>query len=98
MRLGGVTKRCCASGRFGGCANRREALGNIVEKTGAWYNYKSTRLGQGRENAKFFLTENKDLAEEIRQAVLTSKGLVNAKKALDTPLAADDKDAGGGEA
>jgi recombination protein RecA len=74
------------------------ALGNIVEKTGAWYNYKSTRLGQGRENAKFFLTENKDLAEEIRQAVLTSKGLVNAKKALDTPLAADDKDAGGAEA
>src|SRR5881397_1917466 len=68
------------------------ALGNVVEKTGAWYNYKSTRLGQGRENAKFFLTENKDLAEEIRQAVLTSKGLVNAKKALDTPLAADDKE------
>jgi recombination protein RecA len=74
------------------------ALGNIVEKTGAWYNYKSTRLGQGRENAKFFLTENKDLAEEIRQAVLTSKGLVNAKKALDTPLAADDKEAGAAEA
>jgi hypothetical protein len=31
MRLGGVTKRCCASGRFGGCANGGEALGNIVE-------------------------------------------------------------------
>src|SRR5205085_5912626 len=58
-------------------------LANVVEKTGAWYNYKSTRLGQGRENAKQFLFENKDLAEEIRQAVLTSKGLVAAKKATD---------------
>jgi recombination protein RecA len=66
------------------------SLGNIVEKTGAWYNYKSTRLGQGRENAKQFLFDNKDLAEEIRQAVLQSKGMVNAKKALDTPLAAEE--------
>jgi len=60
------------------------AMGNVVEKTGAWYNYKSTRLGQGRENAKAFLSENRDLAEEIRQAVLTSKGLVEAKRAFDT--------------
>ena len=66
------------------------ALANIVEKTGAWYNYKSTRLGQGRENAKAFLTENKELGEEIRNAVLTSKGLLNAKKALDAPLAAEE--------
>ena len=70
------------------------ALANIVEKTGAWYNYKSTRLGQGRENAKTFLTENKDLGEEIRTAVLTSKGLLNAKKALDTPLGAEEATAG----
>ena len=65
-------------------------LGNIVEKSGAWYNYKSTRLGQGRENAKQFLQDNKDLAEEIRQAVLESKGLVEAKATADTPLSADE--------
>ncbi len=59
---------------------------NIVEKSGAWYNYKATRLGQGRENAKQFLQDNKDLAEEIRQAVLESKGLVDAKAAADLPL------------
>jgi recombination protein RecA len=59
------------------------ALANVVEKSGAWYNYKSTRLGQGRENAKQFLFENKDLADEIRQAVLESKGLLSAKRALD---------------
>jgi recombination protein RecA len=61
------------------------ALGNVVEKTGAWYNYKSTRLGQGRENAKQFLSTNPDLADEIRQAVLSSKGLLNAKRAMEAP-------------
>src|SRR5438874_2692318 len=64
------------------------ALGNIVEKSGAWYTYKGTRLGQGRENAKQFLFENKDLAAEIRQAVLESKGLVEAKRAHETAVAA----------
>ena len=59
------------------------ALANVVEKTGAWYNYKSTRLGQGRENAKQFLVGNPDLADEIREAVLKSKGLLNAKRAMD---------------
>jgi recombination protein RecA len=57
------------------------ALENVVEKTGAWYNYKSTRLGQGRENAKQFLSSNKDLADEIRAAVLISKGMVDTKRA-----------------
>jgi recombination protein RecA len=70
------------------------SLCNIIEKTGAWYNYKSTRLGQGRENAKMFLFENKDLAEEIRQAVLTSKGLVDIKRAVETATA-ESAEAGG---
>jgi recombination protein RecA len=65
------------------------ALSNVVEKSGAWYNYGSTRLGQGRENAKQFLSVNKDLADEIREAVLKSKGLPSAKRALDTPLEED---------
>ncbi|MEA2708064.1 MAG: recombination protein RecA [Phycisphaerales bacterium] len=53
---------------------------NVVEKSGAWYNYKTTRLGQGRENSKQFLFENKDLAAEIRQAVLVSKGMLGDAK------------------
>jgi len=65
-------------------------LGNIVEKSGAWFNYKTTRLGQGRENAKQFLFDNKDLGEEIRQSVLQSKGLLDAKKAMDLPAPADE--------
>lgn len=42
----------------------------IVEKQGSWYSYGAVRLGQGREQAKKFLSENQDLAEEIRQAIL----------------------------
>ena len=48
----------------------------VVEKSGAWLNYGSMRLGQGRENAKKFMVENKDLCEEIKGKILTAKGLV----------------------
>lgn len=54
-------------------------LCNVVEKSGAWFNYKSTRLGQGRENAKQFLKENPDLAQEIRVGVLEAKQLLGTK-------------------
>jgi recombination protein RecA len=70
------------------------ALANVVEKTGAWYNYKTTRLGQGRENAKQFLAGNSDLADEIRQAVLQSKGLLNAKRALEASGASGEQPIG----
>ncbi len=49
---------------------------NIVEKSGAWLNYGEMKLGQGRENAKKFLVENKDLCEEIKNKVLSTKGIV----------------------
>jgi len=50
--------------------------GQVVEKSGAWLNYGTIRLGQGRENAKKFLIENKDLCEEVKNKVLAAKGLV----------------------
>jgi len=65
-------------------------LGNVVEKSGAWYTYKGTRLGQGRENAKQFLCENKDLTEEIRHAILANKGMLEKKA---TPAASGDVEA-----
>jgi len=49
---------------------------DVVERSGAWLNYGTVRLGQGRENAKKFLIENKDLSEEIKNKVLVAKGLV----------------------
>jgi len=66
-------------------------LSNVVEKSGAWYNYGSVRLGQGRENSKQFLQDNKDVTEEIRVAVLTSKGLIKAKQEAEggAPATAD---------
>ena len=51
---------------------------DIVEKSGAWINYGKMRLGQGRENAKKFLIENKETAEEIKNKVLIAKGLKEA--------------------
>jgi recombination protein RecA len=48
----------------------------VVERSGAWLNYGDIRLGQGRENAKKYLAENKDLCEELKQKILTAKGLV----------------------
>ena len=56
---------------------------NVVEKSGAWYNYGPMRLGQGRENSKQFLADNKDVAEEIRQAVLAAKGMLGSKQSAD---------------
>jgi len=49
---------------------------DVVEKSGAWLNYGDMRLGQGRENAKKFLAENKDLSEEIKNKVFVAKGLL----------------------
>lgn len=48
----------------------------VVDKSGAWLNYGDIRLGQGRENAKKYLVENKDLSEEIKGKILVAKGLV----------------------
>lgn len=44
-------------------------LHGIVEKTGAWYSYNGERLGQGKENVRLLLRENKEMAAEIHQAV-----------------------------
>ena len=49
--------------------------GGIVDKSGAWFSYDSQRLGQGRENAKNFLRENVDVAEEIEVAIRQNAGL-----------------------
>ncbi len=42
---------------------------DIIDKRGSFYNYGETRLGQGRENAKAFLRENPEMADEIEAAV-----------------------------
>ena len=49
---------------------------DIIQKSGAWLNYGSMRLGQGRENAKKLLIENKELTAEIEHKILVAKGII----------------------
>jgi recombination protein RecA len=66
----------------------------IVEKSGAWFSYKGTRLGQGRENSKTFIRDNQDLAQEIRQAILAKRSMSAAPAGkADAASAKNDDDA-----
>ncbi len=56
------------------------ANNEIVEKSGSWFSYKGERIGQGRENSKNFLKENKDIAAKIETEVRTKLGLLKEKQ------------------
>ncbi|MGH9320002.1 MAG: recombinase RecA [Vicinamibacteria bacterium] len=49
---------------------------NIIEKSGAWYSYSNERIGQGRENARRFLSENKEIADTIEARLRKELGLL----------------------
>ena len=49
----------------------------VVDKSGSWYSYGSERIGQGRENAKVFLRENADIADEVERKVRANAGLIS---------------------
>jgi recombination protein RecA len=49
---------------------------NILEKSGSWFSYKGERIGQGRENARAFLKENKDTMAKLDAEVRKSLGLM----------------------
>jgi len=55
-------------------------LHNVIEKSGAWFSYKDTRLGQGRENVKKFLKENPDISKEIEDLLRVKLNLVREEK------------------
>jgi len=59
----------------------------VVEKSGAWFSYNSQRLGQGRENAKLFLRDHPEVANEIEMALRQNAGLI-----AEQFLEADEKD------
>ncbi len=50
----------------------------VVEKSGSWYSYDSQRIGQGRNNAKTFLKEHPEMADEIELAIRRESGLEDA--------------------
>jgi len=49
---------------------------NIVDKSGSWFSYKGERIGQGRENARQFLKDNKDVMAKLDTEVRKALGLV----------------------
>jgi recombination protein RecA len=55
----------------------------IVEKSGSWYSYDGSRIGQGRESAKTFLTENSDIADKIESAIRANAGQIGQNLVLD---------------
>jgi recombination protein RecA len=54
---------------------------NVIEKSGSWFAYGAERIGQGRENAKQYLTEHPETAAEIEAKVLEHYGLKPARTA-----------------
>jgi recombination protein RecA len=62
----------------------------IISKLGTWYSYNDTRLGQGRENAKEFLSENAEIAQAI-------EGQVRGKAGVAAPASPGDQDSDEGE-
>jgi len=66
----------------------------IIKKSGAWYTYEGEQLGQGRENAKSFLTENPEIMVEVSERVRREAGLDGGEpdvmtEADDAPISLD---------
>jgi recombination protein RecA len=61
---------------------------NILEKSGSWFSYKGERIGQGRENARSFLKENKDTMAKLDAEVRKALGMIPAAAAAPAAPAA----------
>jgi len=65
----------------------------VVDKSGSWYSYGDHRIGQGKENARTFLTENPDIANEIEGKIRAEAGLLQVEALTgDEILMADGQD------
>ena len=61
----------------------------IVEKSGSWYSYDSTRIGQGKDNSRAFLKANPEMAIEIEHKIRQNSGLL-ADVLAGEPMSDDD--------
>src|SRR2546425_66878 len=59
----------------------------VVDKSGAWYQYKKDRIGQGKDNARDFLKENPELAAEIETKIREKLGIKSPEAS--TPVTAE---------
>jgi recombination protein RecA len=62
----------------------------IIKKSGAWFTYEGDQLGQGRENARAFLAEHTDIAQEIERKVRESMGLTSFGEESDETIVIDE--------
>jgi recombination protein RecA len=65
------------------------AESGIIEKSGAWYSYGTTRIGQGRENAKLFLKDNPVIMAEVEEKV---KDVLGINKQVSVPAEVESED------
>ncbi len=63
----------------------------VIEKSGSWFSWNSTRIGQGRDNAREFLKANPDIADQIEAQVRGAKAVI-AEELLVGPSAGEDDD------
>lgn len=64
---------------------------NIIVKSGAWYAYNDTKIGQGRENAKNYLKENPNIFEEVEAKVREKYNLIPSQNTGDKEASKDTK-------
>jgi recombination protein RecA len=64
-------------------------LHNIIDKSGAWYSYQGERIGQGRENVRAFLKENKDVFARVDTELRKKLGISGGAPADVPPVPAD---------
>ncbi len=68
---------------------------DLVQKSGSFFSYGETRLGQGRNNAKIFLTENPKLADELEGKIYAALGIDRPAGPTAVPAPAEDKEKAG---
>ena len=57
----------------------------VVEKSGSWYSFNGNRIGQGRENAKKYLIENKETSDEIESLIRGNDKLEDSESEMEKP-------------
>ena len=57
----------------------------VVEKSGSWYSFNGNRIGQGRENAKKYLIENKEISDEIESLIRGNDKLEDSESEIEKP-------------
>ena len=61
----------------------------FVEKSGSWYSFNGNRIGQGRENAKKFLLDNKEIADEIEGMIRKKNSTIEEEQQLEEEKSLD---------